>query len=85
MLIKYKILDESIQTKIPEYATDGSACADLFYSGKDSVNIYAGDTVAIGTNLAIEIPIGYEMQIRSKSGMALSKRPKCIVWPSNLI
>lgn len=53
---------------IPKYATEGSAGFD-FYSTSD-VEIQPGQTVVVPTGLAMAIPLGYEIQIRPRSGMA---------------
>lgn len=54
---------------IPQYATDGSAGFDLV--AVEDVIISPGDTVLVRTGLAFEIPVGYEMQIRPRSGISL--------------
>lgn len=54
--------------KIPEYKTKGSSGADC-YSRIDWI-ISAGDTMKIPLGFAIEIPMGYEMQIRPRSGLS---------------
>ena len=57
----------------PEYKTDGAACADLhavFDSPFDYTYIHPNATEIIQTGLAVEVPRGYELQVRSRSGMA---------------
>jgi dUTP pyrophosphatase len=54
--------------KMPTYATAGSACFDLYAS--ETVILYDGRVAPVSLGFAIEIPDGYEMQIRSRSGMA---------------
>lgn len=54
--------------KLPEYAHDTDAGADLFSA--EDVYIYAGTTAMVHTGLTIELPDGYEAQVRSKSGLA---------------
>lgn len=67
MKIKIKKLHQD--ATIPMYATSGSAGFD-FHSIED-VNIYPGQTIAIKTGLSFEIPIGYELQVRPRSGLSL--------------
>ena len=53
--------------------TRGSACAagyDLYACIDDSIRIYAGETVKIGTGLSIAIPDGYFGAIFARSGLA---------------
>jgi len=52
---------------IPRYATEGAAAFDLVSVA--DVIIAPGDTALVPIGLAFEIPIGYEMQIRPRSGI----------------
>lgn len=54
---------------LPKYATEGSAGFDL-YTVED-VSIYPNETKVISTGLKMEIPEGYELQIRPRSGISL--------------
>lgn len=54
---------------IPSYASDGAAAFDL--SAIDKYSIEPGGTKLIKTGLAFQIPDGYELQIRPRSGLAL--------------
>jgi dUTP pyrophosphatase len=55
--------------QVPNYAHLGDAGADLF--AVEATTIAPGQWQAIATGLAAEIPIGYELQVRPKSGIAL--------------
>jgi len=55
-------------SQLPSYKTDGAACADICAVEGGRIDI--GETLAVATGLAAEIPLGYEMQIRSRSGLA---------------
>lgn len=66
--IKVKQLKEN--AIIPHYAKDGDAGFDL-YTLEDTI-IPAKTTVAIKTGIAMEIPEGYEVQIRPRSGNSLN-------------
>ncbi len=57
---------------IPEYKTDGSAGCDLSYNGYENIIIYPGNRAVVPTGLFVEIPNGYEMQIRPRSGLTVS-------------
>lgn len=65
--IKIKLLNEN--AKIPKYQTAGAAGFDLHSS--EDITILSGQTVAVSTGIALELPEGYELQIRSRSGLAL--------------
>lgn len=52
---------------IPRYATPGAAAFDLV--SVSDVVIAPGDTELVPIGLSFEIPVGYEMQIRPRSGI----------------
>ena len=55
----------------PEYAYQSDSGFDLRSS--EEVWIFAGDRKLVPTGLRFDIPEGYEIQVRSKSGLALNK------------
>lgn len=65
-----KRLDPNAQ--LPRYAHPGDAGADL-YALEDTI-IQPGQTKAVKTGLAMEIPEGWEVQIRPRSGWALKRQ-----------
>ena len=58
---------------LPSYETAGAAGADVRANlpGKASVTLEPGARALIPTGLRIEIPLGYEVQVRPRSGLAL--------------
>ena len=68
--MKVKIINKS-RNPIPEYATPLSAGIDLRASLEESVSVDAFDSRLIPTGLYIELPEGYEAQVRPRSGLAL--------------
>ena len=54
---------------IPQYQTKGSAGFDLHSA--ENITILPGQVVAVSTGISYEVPEGYEMQVRSRSGLAL--------------
>lgn len=70
MDIKIKIIEGG---KLPEYKTIGSAGADCFARIAESVIVKSGKIATVPLGFAVEIPDGYEMQIRSRSGLARKK------------
>ena len=54
---------------MPAYATDGASGLDL--PAAEEVTIEPGRWLAVGTKLEIELPRGYEAQVRPRSGLAL--------------
>lgn len=55
---------------VPSYETIGSAGADIRAFLEESVTIKPFECAMIPTGLKFEIPLGYEMQIRPRSGLA---------------
>lgn len=70
MKIKITKINEESTLPLPEYATEGSAGMDVYADISDSMIIKPQSTVMIPTGLAIELPDGYECQVRSRSGLA---------------
>lgn len=70
--ISVKIVNKS-NNDLPHYGTVGSAGTDLRASlipGEELI-IKPGERVLVGTGLFIELPVGYEAQIRPRSGLAI--------------
>lgn len=57
--------------KVPEYQTEGSAGADIFAHLNKELIIQPGASELVPTGIYIEIPDGYEAQVRPRSGLAL--------------
>jgi dUTP pyrophosphatase len=54
----------------PEYQTEHAAGMDLHAAVERSVTIEPGEVVAVPTGIRLEIPPGYEGQVRGRSGLA---------------
>lgn len=67
--IKLGIKKLTPDAKIPIYAADGSAGFDIYTTENTVVKPHA--TNLLSTGIAMEIPRGYEVQIRMRSGIAL--------------
>lgn len=64
--IRFKKLNAD--AKLPEYKTKGAAGFD-FYSVEDA-QLVEGQVSLVATGLSVEIPEGYELQVRCRSGLA---------------
>ena len=53
----------------PKYAHEGDSGVDLIST--ETENLWPGETYVFRTGLYVEIPDGYELQIRSRSGLAM--------------
>jgi dUTP pyrophosphatase len=72
--VKVKKLDHfDNELPLPNYETDGAAGADLRASlgPGESMIIKGGERVLVPTGLSYEIPVGYEIQVRPRSGLSL--------------
>jgi dUTP pyrophosphatase len=56
---------------LPKYMTEHSAGMDLYAANDEPITIEPGDVKLIPTGLFLEIPPGYEGQVRARSGLAL--------------
>lgn len=70
ILIFRKISDEFSEIELPHYATEGSAGMDIRAAVKNKLIINPGKFLLVSTNLSVEIPVGYEIQVRPRSGLA---------------
>lgn len=55
---------------LPKYETEGSSGMDIRAAVENPVTIASGKIALVPTNLSVEIPIGYEIQVRPRSGLA---------------
>jgi len=69
--IKVKRLSEDfLDIPLPYYATSGSAGMDIRAAIKDDIIIEPSKVELIPTDISVEIPLGYEIQVRPRSGLA---------------
>jgi dUTP pyrophosphatase len=78
--LKVKLLEP--RAAMPKFATPGSAGFDLH--AIDSISIPAGKTVKVRTGLAFDIPEGYELQIRPRSGMSANTKIRVANAPGTI-
>lgn len=67
--MKIRIINKS-QHALPEYATKASAGVDLRANIDTAISIGSLEKVVVPTGLFMEIPVGYEAQVRPRSGLA---------------
>ncbi len=71
-MLKVRIINTT-KYPLPAYETSGSAGMDLRANIKEPIEIGSLERVLVPTGIFIELPQGYEAQIRPRSGMALKK------------
>lgn len=69
---------------IPHYSTLFAAGADLKAAIEETLIIKPGDRALVSTGLKMEIPNGYEAQIRPRSGLAIKHGITCLNTPGTI-
>lgn len=69
-MIKVQVINKGHQ-QLPAYATPQSAGMDLRANIDESITLHPMERRLIPTGLYIALPVGYEAQIRPRSGLAL--------------
>jgi dUTP pyrophosphatase len=67
--LEVKVKRLSDEVNLPKYQTAGSVGFDL--EARENVTILAGKTALVSTGLFFELPDGFEIQVRPRSGLAL--------------
>lgn len=68
--MEVKIINKS-NNALPEYQTSGAAGMDIRAFVPSDIKIKPGEVKLVPTGLYLEIPKGYEIQVRARSGLAL--------------
>ena len=71
---------------LPFYATEGAAGADIRASlpEKNSIIVKPGERVLVPTGLLFEIPFGFEIQVRPRSGLSLKSALMVVNSPGTI-
>ncbi len=71
VIIKFKRLKKNLaEIPLPSYSTSGSAGMDVHAGIEEPIILKPGEVELVPTNLSVEIPTGYEIQVRPRSGLA---------------
>jgi dUTP pyrophosphatase len=68
-----RVRADSHRLPLPRYATPGSAGLDLLADTNEPLRLAPGERALVSTGLAIELPPGYEAQVRPRSGLAAQR------------
>ena len=82
MRISIKQEPEALGLPLPAYATPGSAGMDL--SAAEDLHLEPGQRGLVTTGLRIAIPVGYEAQVRPRSGLAVKLGLTCLNTPGTI-
>ncbi len=69
--VRYRIAEAFRDLAPPVYASDGAAGADLRAALEEPLVLAPGQRTLVPTGLVLEIPRGFEGQVRARSGLAL--------------
>jgi len=83
MPIKVKIVNTS-NNPVPEYATDGASGMDLRANLNSPLEFLPMERLLVPTGLFIELPQGYEAQVRPRSGLAIKYGITCLNSPGTI-
>ena len=84
MLLKIQIIDKNIETSLPVYSTVHASGMDLASASREQIVLQPMETSLIPTNLKIELPPGFEAQIRPRSGLAIKHNIGIINSPGTI-
>ncbi|MFP4416020.1 MAG: dUTP diphosphatase [Chitinispirillaceae bacterium] len=69
-IIRIKRLTHGAELPLPRRMTKGSSGADIVAAVDDFVTLRPGERALVPTGFCFEIPTGYEVQLRPRSGLA---------------
>lgn len=83
VVIKFKKL-ENFKGALPEYETAYAAGMDVRARVEETVTLAPGERALVPTGLSVEIPRGYEIQVRPRSGLAIKKGVSLVNSPGTI-
>ena len=78
-----KIINQS-NNPLPAYATEGSSGMDIRAYINETVTLQPLERALIPTGLFIELPQGFEAQVRPRSGLAVKQGITCLNTPGTI-
>ncbi|MCW3081472.1 dUTP diphosphatase [Segetibacter sp.] len=69
---------------LPSYATEGSSGMDLRANIEEEIVLNPLERTLVPTGLFIELPLGYEAQVRPRSGLAIKQGITCLNSPGTV-
>lgn len=81
--MKVRVINHS-NNPLPTYATEGSSGMDIRAYIREAVELKPLQRALIPTGLSIELPQGFEAQIRPRSGLAIKQGITCLNTPGTI-
>lgn len=82
--LKVKRLPSGEGLPLPQYQTAHASGMDLIAAVDGELTIESGKWALVPTGLSVEIPVGYEAQVRPRSGLALKYGVTCLNTPGTI-
>lgn len=81
--VTIKIINQS-GNPLPEYATEGSSGMDVRANLDAPISLQPMERTLVPTGIFTEIPLGYEIQVRPRSGLAIKQGLTCLNTPGTI-
>ncbi len=82
-VLQVKIVNQS-KHALPAYATNGASGMDLRASLSENMVLKPLDRTLVATGLFIQLPQGFEAQVRPRSGLAIKQGLTCLNTPGTI-
>jgi dUTP pyrophosphatase len=82
--VALKRLPEGDDLPLPAYMSEHAAGADLCAAVPESLTLLPGARALIPTGFSIALPVGYEAQVRPRSGLAIRSGVTCLNSPGTI-
>jgi len=82
-VLQVKIVNQS-KHALPAYATNGASGMDLRASLQNKITLKPLERTLVPTGLFIELPQGFEAQVRPRSGLAIKQGLTCLNSPGTI-
>lgn len=82
-MLDVKVINQS-PNPLPQYATAGSSGMDIRANNEAPITLNPLERVLVPTGIFLEIPLGYEAQVRPRSGLAVNKGLTCLNTPGTI-
>ena len=82
-MVEVKIVNTS-NNDLPNYATEGAAGMDLRAAIPEPLSLENMQRLLVPTGMSIELPEGYEAQVRPRSGLAIKQGITCLNSPGTI-
>ena len=82
--VAFKRLPEGDGLPLPAYMSEHAAGADLCAAVREDLTLLPGARALLPTGFSIALPVGYEAQVRPRSGLAIRSGVTCLNAPGTI-